>query len=158
MSNSKPSRELRREQVADARVTLAKTVGVLSEAELAALQITPEWDGLDMLRHILFWNDTAIQSLADWAGSRAIEGEDNLDTLNHSQVRVRAGLGREALLAQLNAIYDRYDELLATASEAELNEPGVTAWGEHTTRLGLIGVVGHDEEHYEQIRVAIGRA
>ena len=156
MSESTPRREVMQAQVANARAQLAEIAQTLSEADLVALRVTPEWNGLDMLRHVLFWNDTVLESLEDWAGSHKLEQADDFDTFNHRQVQARAGLGREVLLAQISGAYDRYDMLLNTSSDAELLQPGIAAWGERMDRLGLIGVVGHDEEHYAHIRVAAG--
>ena len=151
MSETSTRRERMQAHVADARAQLAAIAATHSEADLAALQVTPEWNGLDMLRHIWFWNETARESLQDWAHSQAMENAEDFDSINHVAVQARAHLGRDALLMQLNAVYDRYEQILAHASDDELNEPGIAAWGEHTTRLGLIGVVGHDEEHYEEM-------
>lgn len=156
MSDAGPTRETMRAYVIKQRATLQELSDRLSEADLQKLQVTPEWNGLDMLRHILTWNDLLIRNLQDWSRtSDRAPGELDFDKLNAQYVQERSHLGRDALIEQLNAAYSYYLGLIDTSSDTELAEQGLAPWGEALTRLQACGSVGHDAEHFEHIQAAI---
>lgn len=157
MSESTPTRETRRASIAQSRAVLRELIGSLSESQLRDLLVTPMWNGMDMLRHIWVWNDFALRCFGDWSGPRdwADQGSAGYDAFNEALVHQWDASGRDDLIARISAAYDRYDALLDSLSDAELAESGLAPWGEPTTRLGLLGTVMHDMEHYEHIQAAL---
>jgi hypothetical protein len=156
MSEVEPTRESMQARVVTQRERLHAVLRDRTSAQLAGVQITHEWNGLDILRHMVMWNDLTLRALQDWTGSRAwAPSEPDLDIVNANGVRERAELGVEELSAQLQRAYTLYLAMLGVASDEELSQPGLAPWNETITRLQAIGAVGHDAEHTEEIAAAL---
>jgi hypothetical protein len=126
--------------------------------ELAARQVTPEWSAVDLLRHMLAWDEPGARCLADWAGERDwMPTYDDEDRFNREMVAARAAADLPSVIAGIEAAHKSFAETLDQCSDAELVEVAAAPWGEQVTRLHMIEeLLKHDQEHLEQIRAARG--
>lgn len=140
-------------QLATVRAALAASIAGYSEEHLAHMPVTPEWTGLDILRHIEVWAELASRCLNDWLGSRDwILTFASEDIFNQEMVALRATWPMTEVLAAIYAAYDNYAVTLATCSEADLAEEAAAPWGEPLSRLWLIAAaLGHDTLHIGQL-------
>jgi hypothetical protein len=139
-----------------AREGLRELVAERAAAELGALQATPEWSALELLRHMWVWDELAARCLDDWQGSRAwLPVYADEDAFNAEMVAARAGTSLADTLEGIGRAHTRYAGILETCDDAELNQVAAAPWGEQVTRLHLINeLAGHDLEHLEQLRGA----
>jgi len=134
------------------RADLRAATAGLTEGSAAALSVTPEWNALQQLRHILAWHEVTLRSFEEWGGPLEwmpqTEDEDERNAIFQAE---RAHLGLEETLARIEASYARIEELLG-ASDAELAEEGIAPWGERISRLRAIsGILWHDGVHLREI-------
>jgi hypothetical protein len=153
MADTTLTRAIVQAQLDAAGKTLHESIAGLSEAELEAIQVTPEWSALDILRHIWVWGEISGRCLDDWHGSRdwilTFGGED---TFNVEMVAARAGAGLAIVLGGVVAAYQRYAATLTGCDEAQLAERAAAPWGDLVSRLELISIeLEHDLEHIGQL-------
>lgn len=141
------------ERIDRARTLLDQATTSLDDAAAAAIQVTPQWNGADILRHAVAWNELTRRCLDDWNGSRPWLPfpDPSFDTFNQRLVNERAHLTVAMLAGELRAAYERYLAILSGADD-ELAAAGAAPWGEQVNRLHLIyEIVGHDEEHLTEL-------
>jgi hypothetical protein len=143
------------ERLARRRADLAAAVAGLTDGAAIAISVTPQWNALDELRHMLAWQEVALRSLDDWGGGREwLPQTDDEDERNAIFQTERTHLGLAETLARIEACYARFERMLA-ASDAELAEAGVAPWGPRITRLRAIsGILWHDGEHLRALSAA----
>jgi hypothetical protein len=150
--------ELTRQQVHqrlhDSYATLISATTGLSEADLLAMQITPEWNALDLLRHLSVWNELSIQALANWQGKQnVVLSHDRLDAFNAETVAARSQTSLNEVLSLILAAYGQYAATLLNCTDAELQERAVAPWDQEVNRVELIfGILYHDLAHFQEIR------
>jgi hypothetical protein len=141
-----------------AQAALAASIANRSAANLAAIPVTPEWNALDILRHIEVWGELAARCLSDWHGPRDwILTFASEDQFNQEMVAARAGWDLPAILAGIDDAYASYRHILTGSSDAELAERDAAPWGQSVTRLELIHFsLRHDDEHIAALSAAVG--
>ncbi len=157
MSEPPTTRESVRVQLAEARSALRDLLASASEVDLQATPVTPEWNGLDMLRHILAWDEIAYTSLADWQASESLAPAfDDEDRFNGEQLALRADLSLPAIVARIEAVHQRFADELEHASDDALAVVGLAPWHARVSRLRAIsGIAWHDGFHLGNIRDAL---
>jgi hypothetical protein len=128
----------------------------LSELELTAIQVTPEWNAVDILRHIWVWGELCSRCLADWHGGRDwILTFASEDIFNMEMVAARAHANLATILDGIDSAYQCYADTIASCSDSELGERDAAPWGQQMTRLEMIASnLGHDREHIDQLEAA----
>jgi hypothetical protein len=129
-----------------------------SEETLLATSVTPEWSGLDVLRHLWVWDELTARCLSDWLGGRdwmlTFASEDQF---NQEMVDARSNTPLADVVAGLNAAHANYHHALDTCTDEELLQVGAAPWGQLLTRLGMIEAeLGHDLYHLGEILRAKG--
>jgi hypothetical protein len=151
------TRESVRAQLEGAQAALRELLAVASEEDLKKVSVTPEWDGVDLLRHMLAWNEPTLRSLDDWQGDRSwVPMFEDEDPWNQAQVASRRDLHLDELVRKLEAAHARYTSELSELSDDELAQIAVTPWNETVSRLQTIsGIAWHDGMHVGMIREAL---
>jgi hypothetical protein len=133
------TREAVRARLETAREGLRGLVAGRTAIELGALQVTPEWSALDLLRHMLVWDELAARCLDDWQGSREwLPVYADEDAFNAEMVAARTGMSLADTLAGIDSAHQSYAHVLETCDDAKLNQVAAAPWGEQVTRLHLI--------------------
>jgi hypothetical protein len=155
MAEPSHTREYVRAQVDGARAALHELLATTSESDLRAVAVTPEWNGVDMLRHILAWSELACASLKEWPDG-PVPAFDDEDQFNAEQLALRSGLAVGEVARRLEAAYEQFAADLDQRSDAELGLEGMTPWHERVSRLRAIsGIAWHDGFHIGNIRDAL---
>jgi hypothetical protein len=125
--------------------------------ELAARRVTPEWNALDLLRHMWAWDELGARCLANWAGDLSwMPAYDDEDRFNAEMVAAHADADLTRVVAGIEPAHARFAETLDRCSDAELAEVAAAPWGERVSRLHMIEeLLKHDQEHMEQIRTVV---
>lgn len=149
------SREFVQQRLERRRADLVEAVAGLTDGTATAVSVTPEWNVLNELRHILAWQEVTLRSLDDWGGRHEwmpqTEDEDARNAIFQTE---RAHLSLSDTLERIEASYSQFEALLR-ASDAELAAEGQAPWGERRTRLQAIsGILWHDGEHLRNITAA----
>lgn len=147
------TREAARARLEAAREALDAYLARHAEAELAALQATEQWSALDVLRHMLVWDELGARCLEHWQDDRAwMPHYDDEDHFNIEMVAAQAGVTLEAIGGRIRLAYRRFAEALELSSPDELREVGTAPWGERVTRPHMINeLLGHDLEHLQRL-------
>ena len=151
MSEQEPTRESLRAALSRHRAALHNAVDGRSDAELEAMQISEHWNGLDQLRHMLVWDELAVQALKNWKQSTAINIGKQFNACNEAQVQALSHLDRNTVMQRLDAAYDYLTHELDHSSDAELAVESMAPWGHTATRLNAIAVFYHDAEHLQEL-------
>lgn len=141
------------ERLERARALLDQATAGLDDAAAIMVTVTPQWNGADILRHAVAWNELTRRSLDDWNGPRPwLPFPDmSFDAFNQRLVDERAHMTVAMLAGELRAAYERYLAILA-GTDDELAATGAAPWGEQVNRLHLMyEIVGHDEEHLTEL-------
>ncbi|GAB4192689.1 MAG: hypothetical protein OHK0022_07010 [Roseiflexaceae bacterium] len=139
--------------LASARAELQAGTANVTEAELQTIQITLEWDAMDILRHISVWAELVVRCLDDWTGQRdwVINFSEDPD-FNVDMVNQRRTLRLEQLMNSIRGFYDRYARVLEECTDEELEVVAPPPWGGRLTRAGMIiNALTHDREHLAQL-------
>lgn len=147
------------ERIYAARTLLATATATLDETTATRIQVTPEWDASDILRHIAAWNNLALTCLDDWRGERPWLPirDPSFDAFNQRMVNERREASVEALIDTIQKVYQRYLACMEQSGVAELNATGKAPWGEVVSRMYLIyDMIAHDEEHLAALITARG--
>ncbi|HEX9372764.1 MAG TPA: DinB family protein [Roseiflexaceae bacterium] len=138
------------------RSALRELAARAPERALQEIQVTPEWNAIETLRHMSVWHELAMRCLADWHGSREwMPIFVDEDVFNLEMVAARFSAGLPTVLDGIDAAHRRYAETLDAYGDAELAEMDVAPWREQVTRLHLINeLLGHDLEHIGEIDAA----
>jgi hypothetical protein len=154
---SSHTRESVRAQLEEAQAAFRDLLAVASEEDLQKASVTPEWNGVDLLRHMLAWNEPTLRSLDDWQGDRSwVPMFDDEDPWNQAQVAARRDLHLDQLVRKLEAAHARYAAELTDLSDDELAHVAVAPWNETISRLRTIsGIAWHDGMHVGMIRKAL---
>lgn len=147
------TREMVQSRLAVNRVLLDALAPTAST--LAAQQVTPEWNALDVLRHVWVWDELTSRCLADWLGDRGwLPAFADEDHFNIKMVAARQASRFEQIHAGMTAAYQVYEQQLALCSDEELAQRARTPWGADDERLTAIWeILGHGQEHLSQLRV-----
>lgn len=154
---SAETREFVQARLATRRSELREAIAGLTEAAALATSATPEWNVLDLLRHILAWQELALAALDNWTAPRdALATHPDEDARNEVLRAQRQHLDLANVLTRIHNNYDRFDRLLASLSDDELATEAQAPWGyRHVTRLECIsGILWHDGEHIHASREA----
>src|SRR5690242_13847374 len=85
---------------------LRDSIAGLTEDELVAIQVTPEWNANDILRHIWVWGELCARCLADWHGGRDwILTFASEDIFNIEMVAARAHANLATILGGIDTAY-----------------------------------------------------
>jgi hypothetical protein len=134
---------------------LSATVG-LSEESLQAIQMTPEWSALDLLRHLSVWAELSARTLANWHGKQNwVLRSVVLDDFNAEMVAERAYMSLDDVMSLILSAYKQYAATLLDCTDAELLERTVAPWDVELNRLEMIfGILSHDLSHLQEIQDA----
>lgn len=124
-----------------------------TEAQLAGRPITPEWSGLDILRHMMVWNELCTRCLEDWTGSRdwALTFA-NEDQFNLEMVAARQDLSLDEILEGIETAYAAYERALIDCTPEELAYTAPAPWGAPMTPLQMImDELHHDRMHLHEL-------
>ena len=156
MSRPELTRQHVHQRLHDTYATLISATTGLSETDLLAMQMTPEWSALDLLRHLSVWNELSAQTLANWHGAEnLVLHHDHLDAFNAEMVAARSQTSLNDVMRLILAAYGQYAATLLNATDAELQERTVAPWDQEVNRVELIfGILHHDLAHFQEIRKA----
>lgn len=140
----------------DTYATLISATTGLAETDLLAVQMTPEWNALDLLRHLSVWNELSAQALANWQGEQnLVLNHDHLDTFNAEMVASRSQTNLNEVISLILAAYGQYAATLLNCTDAELQERATAPWDQDVNRVELIfGILHHDLGHFEELQKA----
>lgn len=158
MSNTKPplTRQIVHRYLHEAQMLLVSGLAGLSEADLQAIPITPEWTALDIIRHLSVWSDLTARTLANWHGTQNwVLGSVMLDDFNAEMVAERANTPFDEVIQHIVTAYSQYATTLLDCTDDELQERTTAPWDQELNRLEMIfGILHHDLGHLKELKQA----
>lgn len=151
-----PTRATTRALLEQVRVDLRGLTSTPTAA-LETLRVTPEWSGVDMLRHISVWHELATRCLRDWLGPRDWVIDFAADpTFNVEMVAARQHLDLAQLHAQIEDFHAGYAATLEQASDEELAQRANGPTGQEMQRIEMIAMIlSHETKHLGDIQTAL---
>lgn len=152
-----PTRATTRALLEQVRADLNDLTAGAAAARLERLRVTPEWNGVDMLRHISVWHELATRCLNDWLGPRDWVIDFAADpTFNVEMVAARQHLDLARLHAQIEGFHAGYAATLEQASDEELAQRANGPTGQEMQRIEMIaGILSHEVRHLGEVHEAL---
>lgn len=156
MSDTRPplTRQDVHHRLQEVQMLLLSVVAGLSEAELKAISMTPDWSALDIIRHLSVWIDLTARTLANWHGKQNwVLRDATLDDFNAEMVAERANTPINEVIQHIVAGYNQYTKTLLDCTDEELQERTIAPWDRDMSRLEMIyGVLEHDLYHLKELK------
>ncbi len=164
--------------LAAGRAALEALLGRLSEQELdrPATIGGGDWSAKDLLGHLAFWEEQALEALTDWQAGRrpAVEavgagGQQAIDALNARNQTVTAQQSVAAVQARASAAHAALLEAIGALSDQEWRAPAAYPGPRWASLADCLGSVlggepaepfGHNADHLPDLQAyltALGR-
>lgn len=156
MSNTRSplTRQIVHYRLQEVQTLLLSAIVGLSEAELKATPMTPDWSALDIVRHLSVWIDLTARTLANWHGKQNwVLRDATLDDFNAEMVAERANTPLDEVIQHIVNGYSEYAKTLLDCTDEELQERTIAPWDRDMSRLEMIyGVLEHDLYHLKELK------
>lgn len=145
-----------RDLVISAREALLSALGGLHEEDMATVEVCGHWTVMEVMSHILSWDEEALRTAEHWTGERPWqEGALYDDDWNAEEVARRAQLDSVALADGLTTYHRRWVQLFDRLGDEELAAMAVSPWGERMSLLSFyVEMAEHDMAHVPDLEAA----
>lgn len=124
-----------------------------------------EWSAKDLLAHLTFWENNALEALEDWRAGRewryheALQGEGSEDPMNDAAIEAARALDADAVRSKAGEVHGKVLEELGAMKPKEWNTPAGD--GTRGSELGAIlvgpdGPFRHTWAHLGDLREYVG--
>lgn len=156
MSTTQPplTRQIVHHRLQEVQMLLLSGLAGLSEADLKAISVTPDWSALDVVRHLSVWADLTARTLANWHGQQNwVMRSVMLDDFNAEMVAERSKIPFDQVIQHIVTGYSQYAATLLECTDEELQERTIAPWDQELSRLEMMyGVLEHDLDHLKELK------
>ena len=145
-------------KIDDSRKSFFALLDRLTAEQMLSTTLPNGWTIKDMLAHLAAWENRAAYLYEMLAAGQEPQGESDFNAFNARVYSECKDLGLEFVLEDEKKAFARLRGVAATAPEEALFNPAHFAWTQGDAFEKIIGynTYGHYEEHFEDVRRAVG--